>query len=173
MHVCIVSLISFRHQEPLSVHLEETETSASNTAFSVTLPSLSCILRSVAGMTFYDDIYPFYPPQRTSFIFSGRLLTIILVFLVLAVSLLLILPGIRGRTVSVQRTGWPVGSQLLTSSGPPCVQTTQPSAASGCTRLFLLNTLDSFCFVIEAVLDVQDNYQLVHWCGFSGWVWSS
>uniref|UniRef100_A0A3Q3BI44 Dual oxidase 2 n=1 Tax=Kryptolebias marmoratus TaxID=37003 RepID=A0A3Q3BI44_KRYMA len=51
-------------------------------------------------MTFYDDIYPFYPPQRTSFIVSGRLLTISLVFLVLAVSLLLILPGIRGRTVS-------------------------------------------------------------------------
>ncbi|XP_017261242.1 dual oxidase maturation factor 1 [Kryptolebias marmoratus] len=49
-------------------------------------------------MTFYDDIYPFYPPQRTSFIVSGRLLTISLVFLVLAVSLLLILPGIRGRT---------------------------------------------------------------------------
>lgn len=52
-------------------------------------------------MTFYDDIYPFYPLQRTSFIFSGRLLTIILVFLVLAVSLLLILPGIRGKLVSV------------------------------------------------------------------------
>lgn len=51
-------------------------------------------------MTFYDDIYPFYPLQRTSFIFSGRLLTIILVFLVLAVSLLLILPGIRGKSVS-------------------------------------------------------------------------
>ncbi|XP_075945889.1 dual oxidase maturation factor 2 [Anarhichas minor] len=49
-------------------------------------------------MTFYDDIYPFYPLQRTSFIFSGRLLTIILVFLVLAVSLLLILPGIRGKS---------------------------------------------------------------------------
>ncbi|XP_029909379.1 dual oxidase maturation factor 2 [Myripristis murdjan] len=49
-------------------------------------------------MTFYDDIYPFYPLQRTSFIFSGRLLTIILVFLVLTVSLLLILPGIRGKS---------------------------------------------------------------------------
>ncbi|XP_029952535.1 dual oxidase maturation factor 1 [Salarias fasciatus] len=49
-------------------------------------------------MTFYDDIYPFYPLQRTAFIFSGRLLTIILVFLVLAVSLLLILPGIRGKS---------------------------------------------------------------------------
>uniref|UniRef100_H3D859 Dual oxidase maturation factor 2 n=1 Tax=Tetraodon nigroviridis TaxID=99883 RepID=H3D859_TETNG len=46
---------------------------------------------------FYDDVYPFYPPQRTSFIFSGRLLTIILVFLLLALSLLLILPGIRGK----------------------------------------------------------------------------
>ena len=51
-------------------------------------------------MTFYDDIYPFYLLQRTSFIFSGSLLTIILVFLVLAVSLLLILPGIRGKSVS-------------------------------------------------------------------------
>ncbi|KAM4618176.1 dual oxidase maturation factor 2 [Polymixia lowei] len=49
-------------------------------------------------MTFYDDIYPFYPLQRTSFIFSGQLLTIILVFLVLAVSFLLILPGIRGKS---------------------------------------------------------------------------
>lgn len=48
-------------------------------------------------MTFYDDIYPFYPLQRTSFIFSGRLLTIILVFLVLTLSLLIILPGIRGK----------------------------------------------------------------------------
>lgn len=51
-------------------------------------------------MTFYDDIYPFYPLQRTPFIFSGRLLTIILVFLVFAVSLLIILPGIRGKSVS-------------------------------------------------------------------------
>ncbi|KAM9753465.1 dual oxidase maturation factor 1 [Menidia menidia] len=49
-------------------------------------------------MTFYDDIYPFYTLQRTSFIISGRLLLIILVFLVLAVSLLLILPGIRGKS---------------------------------------------------------------------------
>ncbi|XP_070686593.1 dual oxidase maturation factor 1 [Pempheris klunzingeri] len=49
-------------------------------------------------MTFYDDIYPFYPLQRTSFIFNGQLLTIILVFLVIAVSLLLILPGIRGKS---------------------------------------------------------------------------
>uniref|UniRef100_A0A3P9PK69 Dual oxidase maturation factor 2 n=2 Tax=Poecilia reticulata TaxID=8081 RepID=A0A3P9PK69_POERE len=49
-------------------------------------------------MTFYDDIYPFYPLQRTAFIVSGRLLAIILVFLMLAVGLLLILPGIRGRT---------------------------------------------------------------------------
>ncbi|XP_003967790.2 dual oxidase maturation factor 1 isoform X2 [Takifugu rubripes] len=49
-------------------------------------------------MTFYDDIYPFYPLQRTSFTFSGRLLTIALVFLVLAASLLLILPGIRGKS---------------------------------------------------------------------------
>uniref|UniRef100_A0A3P8XJT8 Dual oxidase 2 n=1 Tax=Esox lucius TaxID=8010 RepID=A0A3P8XJT8_ESOLU len=49
-------------------------------------------------MTFYDDIYPFYPLQRTSFIFNTQLLTIILVFLVLAVTFLLILPGIRGKS---------------------------------------------------------------------------
>ncbi|XP_024287163.1 dual oxidase maturation factor 1 [Oncorhynchus tshawytscha] len=49
-------------------------------------------------MTFYDGIYPFYPLQRTSFIFSTHLLTIILVFLVLTVSFLLILPGIRGKS---------------------------------------------------------------------------
>lgn len=56
-------------------------------------------------MTFYDDVYPFYPLQRTSFIFSGRLLTIILVFLVLALTLLLILPGIRGKSVSAFQPG--------------------------------------------------------------------
>lgn len=50
-------------------------------------------------MTFYDDIYPFYPLQRSSFIFSGSLLAVILVFLVLLVILLLIVPGIRGRSV--------------------------------------------------------------------------
>lgn len=60
-------------------------------------------VRSGAKMTFYNDIYPFYPLQRTSFIFSGSLLTVILVFLVLAVSLLAILPGIRGKSVSVTR----------------------------------------------------------------------
>ncbi|KAM6960643.1 dual oxidase maturation factor 1 [Aplochiton taeniatus] len=49
-------------------------------------------------MTFYNDIYPFYPLQRTSFIFSSSLLTIILFFLVLAVSFLIILPGIRGKS---------------------------------------------------------------------------
>jgi len=92
--------LSVEQQELLSLHLEETENPASNTAFSVTVPALSCILRSEAKMTFYYDIYPFYTLQRTSFIISGRLLTIILVFLVLAVSLLLILPGIRGKSVS-------------------------------------------------------------------------
>lgn len=63
-------------------------------------PASAVSVRSGAEMTFYDDIYPFYPLQRTAFIFSGRLLTIILVFLVLAISLLLILPGIRGKSVS-------------------------------------------------------------------------
>lgn len=82
--------------EGFYLHLEETENPVTNTVLSVTLFSL----REGAKMTFYDDIYPFYPLQRTSFIFSGRLLTIILVFLVLAVSLLLILPGIRGKSVS-------------------------------------------------------------------------
>ncbi|KAK7891031.1 hypothetical protein WMY93_022994 [Mugilogobius chulae] len=49
-------------------------------------------------MSFYDDIYPFYRRQRTSFIFSGRLITVIVVFVVLALSLLIILPGIRGKS---------------------------------------------------------------------------
>ncbi|XP_056596678.1 dual oxidase maturation factor 1 [Triplophysa dalaica] len=49
-------------------------------------------------MTFYDGIYPFYPLQRSSFIFDISLLVVILVFSVLAVSFLLILPGIRGKS---------------------------------------------------------------------------
>lgn len=108
-------------------------------------------VRSGAKMTFYDDIYPFYILQRTSFIFSGRLLTIILVFLVLAVSLLLILPGIRGKSVSAN----PSDKLLLhwyhqTSELSPII-------------LILFSP-----FLTEAVLDVQNNHQLVHRCGDSG-----
>lgn len=51
-------------------------------------------------MTFYDGIYPFYPLQRSPFIFDISLLVVILVFSVLAVSFLFILPGIRGKSVS-------------------------------------------------------------------------
>ncbi|XP_061078764.1 dual oxidase maturation factor 1 [Conger conger] len=49
-------------------------------------------------MTFYNDIYPFYHVQRTSFIFNLALLTVILVFVVFAIIFLLILPGIRGKS---------------------------------------------------------------------------
>ncbi|KAM9814706.1 dual oxidase maturation factor 2 [Syngnathus typhle] len=49
-------------------------------------------------MTFYDDVYPFYNMRRTSVIFNGHLLTVIVCFLVSALSLLFILPGIRGKS---------------------------------------------------------------------------
>lgn len=81
-------------------------------------------------MTFYDDVYPFYPLQRTSFIFSGRLLTIILVFLVLAVSLLLILPGIRGKSVSAFQPGQ--RKSLFSAS----TLNLDPPSFSSCQRLF-------------------------------------
>lgn len=83
-------------------------------------------------MTFYDDVYPFYPLQRTSFIFSGRLLTIILVFLVLAVSLLLILPGIRGKSVSAFQPGpWKI---LFSASTLYFLRLSPPaSGCSGCS----------------------------------------
>ncbi|XP_048887180.1 dual oxidase maturation factor 2-like [Brienomyrus brachyistius] len=48
-------------------------------------------------MTFYNDIYPFYPEQRTPFIFNLNLLIVILVLSVFAAAFLLILPGIRGK----------------------------------------------------------------------------
>ncbi|KAG9280973.1 dual oxidase maturation factor 1 [Astyanax mexicanus] len=66
--------------------------------FSLFLALTALALAFGGTMTFYDDIYPFYPLQRTSFIFSTSLLTVILVFLVLAVSFLLIVPGIRGKS---------------------------------------------------------------------------
>ncbi|TRY81693.1 hypothetical protein DNTS_026005, partial [Danionella cerebrum] len=49
-------------------------------------------------MTFYDGIYPFYPVQKSPFRLDVRLLVVILVFALLAVSFLFILPGIRGRS---------------------------------------------------------------------------
>ncbi|KAJ7311205.1 hypothetical protein JRQ81_006816 [Phrynocephalus forsythii] len=48
-------------------------------------------------MTLFNGIYPFYPQSRKPFVFNVNLITIIVFFLVLAVSFLLILPGIRGR----------------------------------------------------------------------------
>ncbi|KAJ8247812.1 hypothetical protein GJAV_G00250800 [Gymnothorax javanicus] len=48
-------------------------------------------------MTFYDGVYPFYPKQRTPFIFDVDLLTVILVFLVLGATFIVVLPGIRGK----------------------------------------------------------------------------
>lgn len=119
-YMVVVSLISCKQPELLSQQVEETKNPAPNTTFSVTLPGLRDIIRSQPKMTFYNDIYPFYPLQRISFIFSGRLLTIILVFLVLAVTLLLILPGIRGKSVSAAHQiivavflGWQLNCKLI------------------------------------------------------------
>ncbi|XP_059802597.1 dual oxidase maturation factor 2 [Hypanus sabinus] len=48
-------------------------------------------------MTLFNGISPFYPRQQTAFVFAITLLVVILVFLVLTVTFLIILPGIRGR----------------------------------------------------------------------------
>ncbi|XP_058012576.1 dual oxidase maturation factor 2 [Ahaetulla prasina] len=48
-------------------------------------------------MTFFDGIYPFYPQSKKPFVFDVDLIIVIIVFLVIAFSFLLILPGIRGR----------------------------------------------------------------------------
>ncbi|KAM6426627.1 dual oxidase maturation factor 2 [Liasis olivaceus] len=48
-------------------------------------------------MTLFDGIYPFYPQSRKPFVFDVDLIIVIIVFLVIAFSFLLILPGIRGR----------------------------------------------------------------------------
>lgn len=50
-------------------------------------------------MTLWDGVLPFYPQPRHAAGFSVPLLIVILVFLTLAVSFLLILPGIRGHSV--------------------------------------------------------------------------
>lgn len=49
-------------------------------------------------MTLWDGVLPFYPQSRHSTGFSVPLLIVILVFLSLAISFLLILPGIRGHS---------------------------------------------------------------------------
>uniref|UniRef100_H3ABE7 Dual oxidase 2 n=2 Tax=Latimeria chalumnae TaxID=7897 RepID=H3ABE7_LATCH len=46
---------------------------------------------------FYNGYYPFYPQERSSSFFNMQQVIIILVFLVCAVSFLIILPGIRGK----------------------------------------------------------------------------
>ncbi|XP_048188013.1 dual oxidase maturation factor 2 [Perognathus longimembris pacificus] len=49
-------------------------------------------------MTLWDGVLPFYPQPRHAAGFSVQLLIVILVFLALAASFLLILPGIRGHS---------------------------------------------------------------------------
>ncbi|XP_038640331.1 dual oxidase maturation factor 2-like [Scyliorhinus canicula] len=48
-------------------------------------------------MTLFNGIRPFYIHGRTSFVFATTHLLVILVFLVLALTFLIILPGIRGK----------------------------------------------------------------------------
>uniref|UniRef100_A0A8C6Z3V5 Dual oxidase maturation factor 2 n=1 Tax=Nothoprocta perdicaria TaxID=30464 RepID=A0A8C6Z3V5_NOTPE len=48
-------------------------------------------------MTLFDGVYPFYPQQRKSFVFDVSIIIVIIVFLTLACSFLIIIPGIRGR----------------------------------------------------------------------------
>ncbi|XP_038275398.1 dual oxidase maturation factor 2 [Dermochelys coriacea] len=48
-------------------------------------------------MTLFDGVYPFYPQPRKAFAFDVSSIIVIAVFLSLALSFLLILPGIRGR----------------------------------------------------------------------------
>uniref|UniRef100_A0A8B9NWS2 Dual oxidase maturation factor 2 n=1 Tax=Apteryx owenii TaxID=8824 RepID=A0A8B9NWS2_APTOW len=48
-------------------------------------------------MTLFDGVYPFYPQQRKSFVFDVSTIIVIIVFLTLACSFLVIIPGIRGR----------------------------------------------------------------------------
>ncbi|XP_025970900.2 dual oxidase maturation factor 2 [Dromaius novaehollandiae] len=48
-------------------------------------------------MTLFDGVYPFYPQQRKSFVFDISTIIVIIVFLTLACSFLIIIPGIRGR----------------------------------------------------------------------------
>ncbi|XP_042331601.1 dual oxidase maturation factor 2 [Sceloporus undulatus] len=48
-------------------------------------------------MTLFDGVYPFYPQPRKPFVFDINTIIVIVVFLVIAFSFLLILPGIRGR----------------------------------------------------------------------------
>ncbi|NXL95918.1 DOXA2 factor, partial [Alectura lathami] len=45
----------------------------------------------------FNGIYPFYPQQRKTFVFDVSTIIVIIVFLTLASSFLLIIPGIRGR----------------------------------------------------------------------------
>lgn len=51
-------------------------------------------------MTLFDGVYPFYPQQRKAALFDISTIIVIVVFLTLAGSFLLIIPGIRGRAVS-------------------------------------------------------------------------
>ncbi|NXP62899.1 DOXA2 factor, partial [Chloropsis cyanopogon] len=45
----------------------------------------------------FDGVYPFYPQQRKAAVFDVSTIIVIVVFLALACSFLLIIPGIRGR----------------------------------------------------------------------------
>lgn len=57
-------------------------------------------------MALFDGgVFPFYPQPRKAFVFDIDLAIVLVVFLVLAISFLLILPGIRGRAVRRRRRG--------------------------------------------------------------------
>ncbi|PNI75104.1 DUOXA2 isoform 2 [Pan troglodytes] len=75
-------------------------------------------------MTLWNGVLPFYPQPRHAAGFSVPLLIVILVFLALAASFLLILPGIQVSAFPPP----PLGDQALgppsSEGGDPCVPST-------------------------------------------------
>lgn len=91
-------------------------------------------------MTLFDGIYPFYPQSKKPFVFDVDLIIVITVFLVIAFSFLLILPGIRGRAVSTHpRAGFKPGAGRRKSPGttspPPHHVFSPPERRLACSAL--------------------------------------
>lgn len=90
-------------------------------------------------MTFFDGIYPFYPQSQKPFVFDVDLIVVIIVFLVIAFSFLLILPGIRGRAVSSDPVRFPIG--LRQSVRETFLQLFSPAERGGVGNPHMLSSL--------------------------------
>lgn len=122
-------------------------------------------------MTLFDGIYPFYPQQRKAAGFDISTIIVIVVFLTLACSFLLIIPGIRGRAVRDPGDGKLLPMLWMLGPFPGWFRVRQ-EGSQGCSCLpDVPVSLQRLYWTLRVLLSLFVGVVIVGECCARGWVW--